>query len=163
MRGQLKGIDRALDGDLLKLKAVDGDDLQVIASTLQDAIVPVLDIAYDAGERCFMFAANRFRWEKSGQNAGSRPRSEGERVHCGVSFANVSKVQRKNINRAAPGTFLNLLTISLEDGAEDTGPAVLLTFSGDAAIRLETTGLLCHLEDFGEPWPAQRHPQHAND
>ena len=36
-----------MDGVLLKLKAVDGDDLQVIAGALQDAIVPVLDIAYD--------------------------------------------------------------------------------------------------------------------
>lgn len=146
-------------GGLLKLKAVDSDDLQVIAGALQDAIVPLLDIAYAAGERQFMFAANRFRWEKTADSAGPG----GERVHCGVTFANVEKVQRRGIDRLRPGTFLNLLTITLEDRPDGAGTAIELTFSGDAAIRLETSGLLCHLEDFGEPWPAQRQPQHAND
>lgn len=147
------------NGDLLKLKAVDGEDLRVIAGTLQDAIVPILDIAYDAAERQFMFAANRFRWENTAD--GVSP--SGERVHCGVTFANVVSVQRKGVERVRPGTFLNLLTIVLEDRPDGAGPLVELTFSGDAAIRLETDGLLCHLEDFGEPWPAQRQPHHAND
>ena len=148
---------------MLKLKAVDNDDLQVIAGTLQDAIVPVLDIAHDTSERRFVFAANRFRWEKAPLEAGREAGPGGERVHCGVSFANVLNVQRKGIDRGRPGTFLNLLTISLEDRPDGKGPVVELTFSGNAAIRLETTGLLCHLEDFGESWPAQWQPQHAND
>lgn len=146
-------------GGLLKLKAVDNDDLQVIAGTLQDAIVPLLDIAYNVAERQFVFAANRFRWEKTADVAGPG----GERVHCGVTFANVQAVRRRGIDRLQPGTFLNLLTIALEDRPDGAGPAIELTFSGNAAIRLETSGLLCHLEDFGEPWPAQWQPQHAND
>lgn len=148
-----------LQGILLKLKAVDSDDLEVIAGVLQDAIVPVLDIAQDTKGRRFMFAANRFRWEKAAGGADSGR----ERIHCGITFSNVSSVRRQGIDRRQPGTFLNLLTISLEDRPDGGGPAVELTFSGDAAIRLETTGLLCHLEDFGEPWPAQSQPQHAND
>jgi len=151
--------DGGRDGGLLKLKAVDRDDLEVIAGVLQDAIVPVLDIAHDKNGRYFMFAANRFRWEKSAGGADSG----NQRIHCGVTFANVSSVRRKGIDRRQPGTFLNLLTISLENRPDGEGPVVELTFSGDAAIRLETTGLLCHLEDFGEPWPAQLQPQHAND
>jgi len=150
-------------GGLLKLKAVDSEDLQVIASALQDAIVPILDIAYDAGERQFMFAANRFRWEKTADRAKDREGPGGERIHCGVTFANVDKVQRKAIDRLQPGAFLNLLTIALEEQPDGAGPVVELTFSGAAAIRLETSALLCHLEDFGEPWPAQWQPQHAND
>lgn len=150
---------KGLGAGLLKLKAVDSGDLQVIAGILQDAIVPVLDIAHDKSGRSFMFAANRFRWEKPAAGADS----DKERIHCGVTFANVSSVLRKGIDRRQPGTFLNLLTISLEDRPDGEGPVVELTFSGDAAIRLETAGLLCHLEDFGEPWPAQSQPQHAND
>lgn len=151
------------DGCLLKLKAVDNDDLQVIAGALQDAIVPVLDIAYDASEQCFMFAANRFRWENTPLETDGEAGPAGERVHCGVSFANVTAVRRRGINRGRPATFLNLLTISLEQPPHGEGPVVELTFSGDAAIRLETEGLLCHLEDFGEAWPAQWQPHHAND
>ena len=146
-------------GSPLKLKAADGDDLQIIAAALQDAIVPVLDIAYDGGEKCFMFAANRYRWEHNSEDS----RSADDRIHSAVSFSNVTRVQRKGIDRLRPGAFLNLLTLSLEEPLDTENPAVLLTFSGNAAIRLETTGLLCHLEDFGEPWPAQRQPQHAND
>ena len=114
--------DRGLDGDLLKLKAADSDDLQVIAGVLQDAIVPILDIAYDARERCFMFAANRFRWEKPPLETGVEAGPGGERVHCGVSFANVAAVRRKGINRGRPATFLNLLTITLEEPPDGKGP-----------------------------------------
>ncbi|NNE84130.1 MAG: DUF2948 family protein [Alphaproteobacteria bacterium] len=146
-------------GGLLKLKAVDSDDLQAVAGALQDAIVPVLDIAYDASEQRFMFAANRYRWEKTADSGNSGH----ERIHSGVIFDNVVKVQRRGIDRLQPGSFLNLLTIMLVDSPGGEGAVIELTFSGEAAIRLETTGLLCHLEDFGEPWPAQRQPQHAND
>jgi len=147
------------DGGLLKLKAVDGEDLQVIAGALQDAIVPLPDIAYDAQQGVFMLAASRFRWEAAPRHGGRG----GERIHCAVTFANVTAVRRKGIDRGRPGRFLNLLTIGLDEAASSANPAVILTFSGSAAIRLETTGLLCHLEDFGEPWPAHRQPRHAND
>ena len=46
---------------------------------------------------------------------------------------------------------------------ESHGPAVVLTFSGEAAIRLETSGLLCHLEDLGESWPTSWQPEHPGD
>ena len=102
-------------------------------------------------------------WENTSLETGRKVRRGVERVHCGVTFANVVKVQRMAIDRGRPGTFLNLLTISLVDRPDGEGPIIELTFSGDAAIRLETAALLCHLEDFGEPWPAQLQPQHAND
>lgn len=144
------------DGGLLRLKAVDSDDLQVISGALQDAIVPILDMAYDASQQTFMFAANRYRWEKEA-------RTGEERIHCAISFGNVTKVQRRGVDRGKPGTFLSFLAVSLEDRPDGAGTFIDLTFSGDAAIRLETSGLLCHLEDFGEPWPGQWQPQHAND
>lgn len=142
----------------LKLKAVDADDLAVIAGALQDAIVPVGDMAWLAAEGRFVFAANRFRWEDPGV-----PRAAGERVAAGVTFANVVAVRRRGIDFRERGRFYNLLTLTLAEGAGEAPVHVVLTFSGDAAIRLETTGLLCHLEDFGEPWPTQWRPRHAED
>ena len=41
---------------LLRLKAVDKEDLKDISVALQDAIVPVLDLAYDQNNKQFMFA-----------------------------------------------------------------------------------------------------------
>lgn len=140
----------------LKLVAVDEDDLAVISGALQDAIVPIGDISFRPEEKTFVFAANRFRWE------AEDPRARGERVNAGVTFSNVGDVRRRGIDFRARDTFLNLLSITCErDGERDT-PTVRLTFSGDAAIRLETSGLLCHLEDFGEPWPTQWRPRHAD-
>jgi hypothetical protein len=49
--------------DLLKLVALDPDDLAVVSAHLQDALISVGDIAYLPGERRFALAAKRFDWE----------------------------------------------------------------------------------------------------
>ena len=138
-------------GGLLKLVAYDATDLGVMSSMLQDALVPLSDMVWIADQRTFIMAVNRYRWDA--------PVAD-ERVHAGVSFENVERVQRRNIEAARRGGFLNLLSVTLTEGAGDAPDAVELTFAGNAAIRLETTSLLCHLEDFGEPWPAQQRPDH---
>lgn len=138
-------------GGLLKLVAHDAADLGVISSMLQDALVPLSDMAWLADQRLFVMAVNRYRW--------NAPDTD-ERVHAGVSFENVERVQRRNIEAARRGGFLNLLSVTLVEGAGDAPDAVELIFAGNAAIRLETASLLCHLEDFGEPWPAQQRPDH---
>ena len=140
---------------LLKLKAVDVLDLQIIAGALQDAIVPVLDLAYEKNLKRFMFASNRFRWERN--------ISGDERINCAVTFSNVRRAQRKGLERSQPSAFLNLLTISLKEQPGDEGPIIELIFSDDATVRLETDSLLCHLEDFGEPWLVEKQPQHKEE
>jgi|TARA_Y100000590_G_scaffold155979_1_gene179293 hypothetical protein len=143
---------------LLRLKAVDKEDLKVISVALQDAIVPVLDLAYDQNNKQFMFAANRFRWETANKNS----EFAGERVHSGITFHHVLGVKRKCLERHKPGLFLNLLAVDLEINS-NRGFIVEITFSRGAAIRLETSQLLCHLEDFGEPWSANKRPGHSFD
>jgi hypothetical protein len=49
-------------GAALKLRAEDADDLAVLSACLQDALVPVRDLAYVADQKIFVFVANRFRW-----------------------------------------------------------------------------------------------------
>ena len=141
---------------LLKLKAVDVLDLQIIAGALQDAIVPVLDLAYEKNLKRFMFASNRFRWE-------SKNISGDERINCAVTFSNVRRAQRKGLELSQPSAFLNLLTINLKEQPGDEGPIIELIFSDDATVRLETDNLLCHLEDFGEPWLVKKQPQHKEE
>jgi len=141
---------------LLKLSATDEKDLGVISGALQDAIIPIGDMSYELSEKAFVFVANRFRWEREGAGQTS------ERVNSGVTFSNVIDVKRRGIDFRDRGAFLNLLAISCEPEQAADGPSVQLTFSGDRAIRLQTTGLLCHLEDFGEPWPTQWRPEHAD-
>ena len=72
-------------------------------------------------------------------------------------------MQRKGIDRSRPSTFLNLLTINLTDQPENEESIIELIFSDDATIRLEIDSLLCHLEDFGEPWLTEEQPQHKEE
>ena len=145
----------------LRLRAEDEEDLAVLSACLQDALIPLGDATYLAAEKQFVLVANRFRWE-----AESEKRSRlSERVLCGLCFENVVEVRRRGIGQGKRAGFLNLLAMETTrgDGDPAVGPTVLLTFSGGAAIRLETTGLLCHLEDLGESWPTSWQPEHPKD
>lgn len=144
------------DARPLKLTATDEKDLAVVSGALQDAIVPIGDMAYWPADNAFVFVANRFRWE-AGYAGGNA-----ERINAGVSFANVMDVKRRAIDFLDRGQFLNLLSISCEAGSGPGLPSVQLTFSGDTAIRLQTNGLLCRMEDFGEPWPTHWRPEHGD-
>ena len=147
------------DAPLLKLAATDEKDMAILSGALQDAIVPIGDISFQPETNVFVFVANRFRWEVEARASAREP---DERINAGVSFSNVVDVKRRCIDFAARGTFLNLLAMSCELDVDGDGPTVQLTFSGDTAIRLQTTGLLCHLEDFGEAWPTRWRPEHTD-
>jgi hypothetical protein len=138
----------------LRLAAADEADLEVVSGVLQDAIVPIGDMTFRPERREFVFVANRYRWEAEAAR---------ERVNAGVTFSNVVAVRRRGIDFRTRDRFLDLLAVTCEADGEPGRPVVELTFAGERAIRLETAGLLCHLEDFGEPWPTQWQPEHADD
>ena len=141
---------------MLKLQARDGEDLAVISTLLQDALVPPGDIEYLAQAASFVLAANRYMWEAHGSDE-----DRAERIVCGLAFANVTSVRRRNLDLLERGAFYDLLSLDLVDGDADVGgPIVQLTFAGEAAIRLEMSDLLCTLEDFGEAWSAGWRPHH---
>jgi hypothetical protein len=135
----------------LRLAARDPDDLAVIAGCLQDAIVPVADIAYVPDEGRFVLVANRFRWEEA-QGGGETY----ERVNCGVSFEGVTGVKSRGIDLRRREDMLSLLTVRAEAGA------VMLVFAGGAQIRIETDAIACRIEDIGEPWPTRWRPTHPD-
>ena len=155
----------------LKLRARDKGDLEVISALLQDALVPLVDVAYLKREKRFVLVANRFRWpEAQNEQASSTPaptkpdqdarfedaaeRPAFERVNCGLCFDRVVRVRSIGIDRHDRKQILNLLAVEYEDGA------VTLVFSGGGAIRLVISGLLCHMEDLGEAWPTRWRPVH---
>jgi hypothetical protein len=142
------------DGAALKLRAEDAEDLAVISACLQDALVPVRDLAYVPEDRSFLFVANRFRWE-----AGLPALGEAgfQRTLCGITFSEVAAVSYSGFRRSEDGRILSLLAIRPENSV------VNLEFSGGATIRLEVTRILCHARDIGEPWPTQWQPRHDVD
>lgn len=135
----------------MKLKAVDEQDLMIMAACLQDALVLIDDIAFLAEDGQFVLVANRFQWEIGGTGGKDHARTT-----TGVTFSKVTAVKRKGLDRRDGDGMLSLLTIEALPGA------LQLTFSGGAAIRLEVSEILCHLQDVGEPWPTRWRPDHAS-
>ena len=136
----------------LRLKAVDADDLDVLSSCLQDAVVPLSEILFQPEEARFVMVATRFRWEDAGEAHLSGRIYE--RVRCGVRFDRVKAVRVLNVDQNNRGQMLSLLAIQPADGQID------LIFGGGGVIRLEIEGIVCHVDDFDEPWPTQWRPSH---
>lgn len=156
----------------LKLRARDPADMDVIAALLQDALVPLSDMAYLAPEKRFVMVANRFRWHgdpaEDARPSTPAPQLDGEdvafaeegdappfeRVNSGLCFDRVERVRYRGLTPGRDDEILNLLTITARPDA------ITLIFAGDAAVRLEVAAIRCHLEDIGEPWPTRWRPQH---
>jgi hypothetical protein len=154
----------------IRLMAKDAEDLAIIASCLQDALVPLSEVQYLKDEQRFVMLLNRFRWESASESdvvkAKGRPVDASfadaargnERVNSGLCVDRVTAIRTRNIDRAKPGKFLSLLTLGLD------GPNKLnLLFAGDGAMQLEIESLNLFLQDFGEAWPTQWRPDHAAD
>ncbi len=71
--------------DPLKLRAEDEEDLAVVSTILQDALVPVGEMAYLPEEKRFVLVANRFKWEAPPLSGGRLY----ERAHVGIAFDEV--------------------------------------------------------------------------
>ena len=132
-------------GTLLKLRAEDAEDVQVMSAVLQDAIMPVCDMAYQPESKSFVMVTQRL----------CREGTEPERICSALTVSGVTNVQMRGFDQKQPDLMLDLLAILLD-------PAQQLTFifAGNARIRLELAGWKAALEDFGEPWPALCSPCH---
>lgn len=143
-------------GERLCLRAKDPDDLQVIAACLQDALVPLREMAYMADDRRFMAAFNRFRWERLADPGNVADLTLSQSV---LRIENVDSVQYRGLDGDLDGIKFELLTIMVEP-AEANGHKVSLLFAGDVAIRLQVADLSMTLQDFGEAWAAGIVPHH---
>ncbi len=140
--------------DLLKLIALDKDDVEVISAHLQDSVLKVADIVWRPAEQRMVLALNRFDWEA----AQDEPRNF-RRRRSALRFDRVRSVKCRNIRRDDPDCVLNLLAVEF---AETDTPAGVITliFSGDAALRLDVECLEAELADLGPVWTTAICPNH---
>ncbi|MDR7035520.1 MULTISPECIES: DUF2948 family protein [Methylobacterium] len=140
--------------ELLKLAALDPEDLTVISAHLQDAILRAGDLTYLAAEHRFVLVVRRFDWSAP---EGEPPR----RRLAGVHFERVLGVRTRGI---APGqdsdAALSLLAVTFEPGDAPSG-TVTLVFAGGAAIRLDVECVEVRMKDLGPVWEADARPVHA--
>lgn len=139
----------------LRLIAFDSEDLGVVSAHLQDALVRVGDMAWLPEQDRFVLVLSRFDWMAC--DAGRC-----ERAVAQLTFDRVRTVRQCRIPQREPQTVLDLLAVTFEAGDAPAG-AVVLTFSGGAAIRLEVECLEAHLGDLGPRWTAQSRPSHELD
>lgn len=140
----------------LKLIALDEDDLGVISAHLQDAVMRTADMAYLKDEMRFAALANRFDW----QEAVTEDNAEAfARRRCGIRFERVLDVKVTGLDPADRSRVLSLLSINFSVGAAPSG-SILLTFSGDAAIRLDVECIETELKDLGAAWETRQRPSH---
>ncbi len=137
----------------LRLVAFDAEDLDVMSTNLQDALVRVAGMTYQPAQRRFALLASRFDWLAA--QAGAPQRCE-----SGLHFDYVLATAYQGFNPAEGERLLNLLHISFEE-TDPPGGYVILTFSGDAAIRLRVECLDAQMSDLGARWKTRRKPGHG--
>jgi hypothetical protein len=143
--------------DLLKLIALDKDDVEVISAHLQDAIVKIADVHWRPNERRLVLAAGRFDWE-----AAQGPKPEYRRRLAALRFDRVLACKCRNVAPQQKDAVLNLLAVEFTETDAPAG-IVTLFFSGGAALRLEVECIEAELADLGPAWTAAACPQHAAD
>jgi hypothetical protein len=140
----------------LKLIALDEEDLAVVSSHLQDAVLRVGDMVYQPSRKRFAAVLNRFDWEKA--TAGKDYR----RRRAALRFDRVFGAQLRTVKPRASERVLSLLAISFKP-TEAPGGYVTLTFSGDASIQLQVECIEAELKDLGPEWRARAKPKHSSD
>lgn len=144
---------------LLKLIAMDDEDLEIFSEHLQDSVVKVSDFDWRCRENRFIALMNRFAWEEQLSGGLVSRQKAGERRRSALRFDRVLSVKTRGFDLKKKDDVLSLLTIQF---LPTTAPAgiVTLIFSGEAAIRLEVECIEAQLTDLGPVWQAKGNPKH---
>jgi len=138
--------------ELLKLAALDAEDLTVISAHLQDAILRPEDLTYLRGEKRFALVLRRFDW-----SAG--PKAPPQRRLSGLHFERVLAVRTRGLDQGPDAMPLSLLAITFTPGDAPSGQVEIL-FSGNGTIRLDVECVEARMRDLGPVWEANGRPGH---
>ena len=137
--------------DLLRLVALDPEDLAVVSAHLQDALLRVSDMIYLPKERRFALQVRRFDWEAQSDTPQRR-------LTC-MHFEHVTGVRVRGIDQTNKVTVLNLLAISFEERDAPSGTATLI-FAEGGAIQIDLECIEMQMKDLGPVWAAESRPAH---
>ena len=152
------GFNDALDRPL-NLGAQDAEDLQVISSLTQDAVLTVDYLKWSRAERQLVFLLKRFRWEdvELAKQQGRDP----ERVQSLLVIQNATGLASQGIDRKQADIVLSLMSLEFSGAVDGVGD-LILTFSGDGALKVQVDGLDVALRDVTRPYvaPSKQVPNH---
>ena len=141
----------------VKFIALDRDDLEVVSTHLQDALVKVADVLWRPREKRLVVVLDRFDWPSAESTS-----PELRRCRSALRFERVICCKCRNVNPAGKNAVLNLLAVEFSETDPPAG-VVSLIFSGGAVLRLEVECLEAELADLGPSWPAAVRPVHVDD
>jgi hypothetical protein len=142
--------------DMLKLVALDTDDLAVVSAHVQDSIVKVGDILWRPSEKRVIVVVNRFDWETAQSGA-----PQYRRRLAALRFERVNAFKARNVVASDKDKVLNLLAVEFA-AADAPAGRVTFTFSGGAALQLEVECLEAELADLGPVWATAACPAHLD-
>lgn len=150
------------DGDEkpLRLRALDCEDLNVVAAMLQDAVFPVSEMLWQPSRRRFALLVNRFRWED--KSAAERQKRRFERVQTMVVIDNVDKMASSGLDRSDPDQILSLLDLRFDVGDDKCCGRLVFILAGDGAIACSVECLDVTVTDVTCPYgaPSRAAPDH---
>ena len=140
----------------VKFVALDRDDLEVVSTHLQDALVKVADVVWRPQDKRLVVALSRFDWLSA-----ESPNPELKRCRSALRFERVRSCKCRSVDPRGKDAVLNLLAVEFSED-DPPGGTVTLTFSGGAVLRLEVECLEAELADLGPTWAADVRPVHAD-
>ena len=145
----------------LRLKALDAEDLAVVAALVQDAVFPASEMVWQADRRRFALLLNRFRWEDAAL-AQARGRAF-ERVQSVLAIEDVQGVRSSGVPKGDADTVLSLLGLAFRPGEDGQG-VLVLTLAGDGEIEVRVETLEVVLRDVTRPYRAVsgKQPRHED-
>ena len=135
---------------MLRLSALDTEDLAIISAQMQDAVLLAGDMRYDKARKQFVLLANRFAWDDP---------DTPQRRRTGLHFDRVLGVKTLNMSHLEKDEVLSLLSVTFAELDAPSGE-VLLSFAEGATIRLTVECLECQMSDLGPAWAAIAVPHH---
>jgi len=138
----------------LKLRAETEDDLVVISSALQDAILKVGEIAYNSRGRFMTLRLSRFKHEQD---------KKSERVKTGLRIDSILKVQSRGLDRRDPDAYAVLLSMRFEASSvsvDDPSGWVHLVLAGGGELALNVECIDVILADTNEARETDKLPLH---
>ncbi|MBE8191087.1 MAG: DUF2948 family protein [Alphaproteobacteria bacterium] len=136
----------------LKLYGRDKDDVAIISSYMQDALLRSSDMTRLASPPRFVAMGSRFCWE-----ATDKP----QRVRTALQIGNVSAMRTKHIERAKSPQILSLLSLNFDETDAPAGTLTLI-FAGGAEISVCVEACEIIMEDVSEAWNVRSRPEHKD-
>jgi hypothetical protein len=143
----------------LVLKAETPEDMPVLSTLVQDAVLPMAEMRWDRKAGTLALLINRFRWEdRAAAETTKRPY---ERVRSLLVIGDVRAVASQGIDRSESDLVVSILSLVWQPGADGTGRVVLI-LAGDGAIKADVECLNLTLKDVTRPYlaPSGKAPDH---